>query len=170
MFSVLPQCANTSYTHSLTHRQELQEQSTQHADVVKQQVQLHRQQLEVMGKRLTAEREQLVGHLEEKHHQQQVDLQQANQIAVEALRRILEQQNQQMADQLRSEYDTKMADQQVELMAEYERDKKNLCEEVELEIRRHEDQINILIANRRNEVSTPHPSLSPPHMHTHQLS
>ena len=79
---------------------------------------------------------------------------------------MLEQQNQQMADQLRSEYNTKMADQQVELMAEYERDKKSLYEEGELEIRRYQDQMNIMIANRRNEVSPTPPPPPPPHTHT----
>ena len=133
-------------------RQELDEQTTRHAALVEEQQQLHRRALDVLNQQSVAEREQLRASLKEQHEWERGESQRANQLAVEALREALQQQGQQQLEQERLEHGRKMADLQVEMTAQHDREKSSLREEGILEIKKHRDQLEKLLAERRNEV------------------
>lgn len=121
--------------------------------MVEQDKDSHSQEIEALKKQFTAEKDELSESLREQHDREKQNLQQANQLAVHTLREKLQHKNQCNLERVRLEQNRKMADLQVELLAEFERDKKNLHEEHELEIQTRRDRMEKLMAERNIEVS-----------------
>ncbi len=136
-----------------TLRCELEKQNARRVALIEEHRKLHKQELALLGQRLGAEREQLAAAMGEHHQQEKQDLQEANRLAVEALREAMRLQSQQQLEEVRLQHGRKMADLQVELAAEHEREKKSLRGECGLEIQRHRGQVEKLLAERNKEVS-----------------
>jgi hypothetical protein len=100
-----------------------------------------------------SEREELAASLRERHHEEKEEMQTANQLAVEALQRSLLLQGQQEVEQVEREYAMKMADLQVVLTAEHEKEKKSVRAKCEAEIHKHREQTEKLLTERKKEVS-----------------
>ena len=136
-----------------TCRSELEEQRARHAALVEEERQSHSKELAALGRRLAGEREELAASLGERHQKDKEEMQMANQMAVETMRKSLLLQGQQQVGQVEREYSMKMADLQVDLTAGHEREKRSLRAECEAEIQKHREQTERLLAERRNEVS-----------------
>lgn len=134
-------------------RSELEEQRVRHATQVEEERQSHSKELAALGRQLAGEREELAASLVERHQKEKEEMQLANQMAVETLRKSLLLQGQQQVEQVEREYAIKMADLQVDLTVEHDKEKRTLRAKCEVEIQKHREQTEKLLAERRNEVS-----------------
>ena len=130
----------------------MEELKRSHEGELSSQKQIYSQDLDALEKQFILDKEQLAKSLKDQHGRQYKEIQQAHQLAVQSLREILQHQSLEQLEEAQAEHSRKMAELQVDLSAEHDREKKTLRDEHEMEARKHQEQIKKLMAEKDNQV------------------
>ena len=134
-------------------RNQLEEQNIRYDTLMEDLSKTHKIELEKLRQQSVAERESLRAEMAERHQKEREDAQCANQLAVEALKQSLQLQGQEEMERERQQHNRRMANLQVELREDHEKEKRDLRKESALEIQKHQKQVEKLLAERIKEVS-----------------
>ena len=113
----------------------------------------YNQDLNALEMQFISDKEQLAETLKEQHKQQCQEIQRAHQLAMQALREILQHQSLEQLEEAQVEHSRKMTELQEGIAAEHEREKETLREQHQQETQKHKELMNRQIEERKREAS-----------------